>query len=1066
MQKPKDIRNLPNSSNHFTSKLCILEPPSLSVPMPRVFTSSRTALLLFLFIASILTPSAAWSQYDHKQKPEDMSNQSLLTFIKENSLSKALPHLLEMIKRLEGDEESNDSTENLLARCYYEVSRFHYNNFVDKGSKDSGSKSIDYAQKIRKRVPESSYAPMALQFEINIQQLDQNWDDMRKALEVGLNGIKSNIYPNSYKAGWLEDICYSFAMERLWKEGRPWFIQAYTDIMSSRKLKTQAAIYLIQSYETTEEPEKALPFIPELNSAKDERYDPNLNLSLFKLGNQFSDKEEYSNANHMYFICLTIEIIIDFNEKRLEGLIARSRWFKQRDINVPIELKDEIASSKAYIKALRQQPSYTGPLKYHRARNLERMGRVFDAYFAYRRLIYEHPEHPSAELFHYSAFNQADAIGYTEDVFELGEAYLANPEYGVYRKETMVKLVSNYFKIENYDRVHAIGKDFVRDYPLHRYGVSIVHFMGFGYLRQGRLEENRTVLGGFLDEHPDAEMAQSAHYWVGMTEIIEQEFEAAIPHFDSIINKYPDGNFYMEARFRRGVCDFGIGDYDAAGPRFEKWVEDYPESHLRGEAEVFLGDIDAYYAKIEEALAHYATTETFTSKMNLIDHAYFESVRLLEVNERFDEMLALLNQYMERFQDTGNLTRALFQIGQAYENSGAPEKMIETYYDAIVKYGNNMNAEGVDEIFESVSEKYTRLDAYYDSTLEFIARLLEDEAFRLELADDRNKLHVFRLQNPDVEEDVIDNILRKSELREGLGTRPIPLTEEEVLAGAVQQYDTTILPAAREYLENYVSEFEEKQSRMPTKTPEEKFRELYAKAQAESERTLELRLLAAFDSLGLKAPGQTKLTINDFPDASPSTLAWMAESLMEEDPELSKLAINAVLTGYPDSLAIPDTMRTQAKFAYMEGDLNGSIKILDEMRERFPTWDEAPAITLRAARLKYELEEYNEALERYLEVLQIRDWRGEAWAEACYQIGRCYEATGEDLKAHGFYERTYISYRQFQEWAGKAYYRDGLLLEQMNEQENAKSVYEAYLNLPNAKELADYDAVKKRHETL
>ena len=990
----------------------------------------------------------------------------LLAVIKEKPLSQVIPHLTELISRLESGEEQNENTDNFLAMCYYEMSRHHYNNFVNKGNKDSGPKCIEFGRKLRKLVADSSFAPKSLQFEINIHQIDEKWNQMRKALEVGLNGVKSGLYSRNYKAGWLEDICYSFAMERLWKEGRPWFIQAYSDYMSTQKLKTLAAIYLIQSYEVTEEPEKALAYIPDLSYAKDERYDPNLNLALFKLGNQFSDKEEYSNANHMYFICLTIEIIIDFNEKNQESLVARSQWFKQRNLNVPIELKDEIASSRAYIKALRKQPSYTGPLKYHRARNLERMGRVFDAYFAYRRLIYEHPEHPSSELFHYSAFNQADAIGYAEDVFELGESYLANPEYATYRKETMVKLVSNYFKVENYDRVHAIGKDFVRDYPLHRYGVSIVHFMGFGYLRQGKLEENRSVLGGFLNAHPEAPMAQSAHYWVGMTEIIEQEFESAIPHFDSIIERYSDGNFYMEARFRRAVCDFGIGDYDAAGPRFEEWVADYPDSHLRGEAEVFLGDIDAYYAKVEEALAHYALTETFTSKMNLVDHAYFESVRLLEANERFDDMLALLNQYMERFQDMGNLSRALFQIGQAYENTGAPEKMIETYYDAIVKYGNNMNAEGVDEIFESVTEKFTRLTTFYDRTLDFIGRLQEDEAFRLELADDRNKLHVFRLQNPDVEEDIIDSILRKSDLREGLGTRPIPLTEEEIAAGAVQQYDTSILPAAVEFLENYKADFEERQSRMPAKTPEDKFRELYAKAQAESERTLELRLLAAFDSLGLKAPGQTKLTINDFPDASPATLAWMAESLMEEDPILSKMAIDAVLTGYPESLAVPDTMKTQAKFAYIEGDLNESVRILDQMSERFPTWDEAPAITLRAARLKYELKEYGDALERYLEVLQIRDWRGAPWAEACYQIGQCYEATGEDLKAHGFYERTYISYRQFEEWAGQAYYQDGLLLEEMEEQENAKSVYEAYLNLPNAKELADYDAVKKRHETL
>ncbi|MEN8663036.1 MAG: hypothetical protein ABF330_11155, partial [Lentimonas sp.] len=64
------------------------------------------------------------------------------------------------------------------------------------------------------------------------------------------------------------------------------------------------------------------------------------------------------------------------------------------------------------------------------------------------------------------------------------------------------------------------------------------------------------------------------------------------------------------------------------------------------------------------------------------------------------------------------------------------------------------------------------------------------------------------------------------------------------------------------------------------------------------------------------------------------------------------------------------------------------------------------------------------------------------------------------------YERTYLSYRQFPKWAGKAYYRDGLLLEEMKEIESAKKVYDAFLQLPDAENLDEYKEVHKRNETL
>lgn len=997
-----------------------------------------------------------------------MSNTALLSFIQNHSLDEAMPHMLEVIKRIETDKEAAEGMEGLLALCYYEMSRYHYNQFVNKKKSGAGSEAIAYGKKLRKASPTDKNATATLQFEINIHRVNQNWEQMRTSLESALNGIKEGLYPPSKKSEWLEEICYSYATERLWVKGRPRFIEAYESTFSSTKLRNLAAIYLIQSYQESKEAENALTYIPELQGAKETRYDPNLNLALFKLGNQFSEKGEYSSANYMYFLCLTIETITEYNQAKFKRLEARNQWYRGKDTPTPPELEEEIESLRKYIEELKEQTSYTGPLKYYRARNLERMGRIYDAFFAYLRLIHEHPEHPNSELFHFTAFNQADDIGYLDDALELGESYLARSEYVVYRKETIVKLISNYFTLENYDRVFELGEEFVSNYPDHRYGNNVVHFMGFGYMRTGQIDKARKVLGGYLKDHPDAPLAQSAHYWVGLGDVIEQNFDEAIQHFDSIIENHPDGNFFIEARFRRAVCDFGLGDYDAAKTRFDQWVADYPDSHLRGEAEVFLGDIDAYYAKVESALAHYALTETFTSKINLIDHAYFESVRLLEANEQFEAMITLLNQYMERFQDTGNLSRAIFKIGQAYENTGQPELMIRAYYGAIERFGNNKNAEGVDEIFDTVVKKYDQFTTYYTSTIQFIERLLQDEAFRLEMADDRKKLHLYWMKNPEVEEDIIDSLLRNPAIREGLGTRAIPLTEEEVLAGAVQQYDTSILPESQAYLETQLAEFQAKLKRFPSESekPKNLLSALYATAKKNSQRTLELRLLAAFDKLGLKAPGETTLSVNDFPSASPATIAWMADSLIEKDPELAAMAIDRILYEHPDSEAVPDALNAKAQIAYNNGKINESIEILDQISERFPTWPNASKVSLRTAKLFMESKQYAEALKRYLAILQVRDWRGAAWAESCYQIGRCYEYTSETLKAHGFYERTYLSYRQFPEWAGKAYYRDGLILEGMAENESAKSVYEKYLQLPDAETLADYEAVRKRHEKL
>ena len=123
-------------------------------------------------------------------------------------------------------------------------------------------------------------------------------------------------------------------------------------------------------------------------------------------------------------------------------------------------------------------------------------------------------------------------------------------------------------------------------------------------------------------------------------------------------------------------------------------------------------------------------------------------------------------------------------------------------------------------------------------------------------------------------------------------------------------------------------------------------------------------------------------------------------------------------------------------------------------------------MALRIGELYMEAKQYEQALEQYQSILQVRDWRGPAWAEACYKIGQCFEARTETLKAHGYYERTYLSYRQFPTWAGKALYADGKLLESINELESAKNVYLEYMALPNAESLSNFNEVKRRYDSL
>ena len=70
-------------------------------------------------------------------------------------------------------------------------------------------------------------------------------------------------------------------------------------------------------------------------------------------------------------------------------------------------------------------------------------------------------------------------------------------------------------------------------------------------------------------------------------------------------------------------------------------------------------------------------------------------------------------------------------------------------------------------------------------------------------------------------------------------------------------------------------------------------------------------------------------------------------------------------------------------------------------------------------------------------ILKVPAWRGIVHAQALFQIGESYIAEKEYAKAHGFFERTFVGYSHFGEWAARAYLADAEALIAMDRKQDA-----------------------------
>jgi tetratricopeptide (TPR) repeat protein len=802
--------------------------------------------------------------------------------------------------------------------------------------------------------------------------------------------------------------------------------------------------------------EDLMRIVAEINRERTFRYDLGINLRLLSAGDRFEDEERYLEAGLLFSMVLPIERLLYSVEDAL--IQEEERLFRKQYLaSDRSELEANRDALRAQRAALVDAPRYTANLRWRQARVLQLMGRAHEAFFGFKRLMEEYPQHQHVEQFRYAGFLQGLECGYLAEAIVMGEAYLDEPAFLLYEKPIAVRLAQLYERDGAIDKLAALADEFLHRFPYEPVASQMTHQLGLGWFRRGEVVEILDTFPLWAEEFPDGAFIDAVHYWSGMAYLFTGDFARALVSFEGVIESHPGSVYFMESRFRRGVAKFGMGDYAAAREIFTKWIEDAPGHALLPEAHVFMGDLAAMDARLEPALDHYRMVEALGGSQALIDHAYFESASLLVANKRFDEHLAVLERYLERYPASPSAAEAVLRLAQVDLELGRIGLAFGHYQRGIREFGNRSETDHVDQLIDAWWEADGEIREQAVQVAEFIKRLMEDEAFRASMLYDR----VSQIRYLNAHLGIPDKI----------GTLLSPRSKTyELLAKRTAKaapYESRVLD-----LEDYQSLSAERRKalaalkQLPEGRPEGTFAQIYAEADAAGKTALALRLLRALNLRAGRAVDPDEFRANAFEQASPMTLVWMAGLKTETEPQMTRLLLNRVLERSPASTAAAEALFQLGQLEMVTANFLRAADQFGRLVEDFFTYDRAPqAAILRGDALR-QAGRYPEAVEAYTMVLNQRDWRGPIWAEATYKVGVCFLQQDEPGKAQGFFERTYLAYGGYPVWATEAAVASAKLLEAQGDPESARRTYETFLELPDAEESPHYEAVRQLLQNL
>lgn len=518
--------------------------------------------------------------------------------------------------------------------------------------------------------------------------------------------------------------------------------------------------------------DKLLELLPSLYNT-DARYDIRVNLALMKAASSLFEAKMYDEALPLYRMILPREKLIEYQTLRVKklqldaGIITADQLTEEERVKIGVEetlmgkkhdviteefwhergedpnvkKPPELIELENLIDTLVNLPPYEKEVVFRNAKLYDAVDRPWEAFRLFDGLYRDKAESSDDEEIANRAFYEStrillDVLGGGEEAEARSYAYLDTHKKGITPRQIAYLLTEYYQKKDQMPAVKKLLPYLKGFEPSDRpvvlkYEAELFYMQAVADLVMMNYEKAEDGFKYVLKTYPGSHQEDNCSYWHAMCLMFTQKYEEAKPEFEAYLRNFPKGAWIPSVNFQLGTCEFGLEDYKRAMELFTTVIDNYPDSapypdacSMRGDiygagvlddsAEGGGADLDLAVADYKEAIraANAAAAENRQRSERQCKYATFQLATAYELEKKYPEILTVVNNYMDFYGDDADLSKGIYWIGKTLINQGRVDEAVDSYVNAILKYGHDLKQDGVDSmISELVGGVYRKLNA-------------------------------------------------------------------------------------------------------------------------------------------------------------------------------------------------------------------------------------------------------------------------------------------------------------------------------------------------------------------
>jgi len=116
-------------------------------------------------------------------------------------------------------------------------------------------------------------------------------------------------------------------------------------------------------------------------------------------------------------------------------------------------------------------------------------------------------------------------------------------------------------------------------------GERALYRKAFDLLKERRFDEAVSAFKDLLAQYPKGQFSDNAHYWLGETYYVRQQYPAALAEFQEVIHRYPLSPKVPGAMLKIGYIYYEQGDWARARSVLQEVVTKFPDTNEGGFAQ-------------------------------------------------------------------------------------------------------------------------------------------------------------------------------------------------------------------------------------------------------------------------------------------------------------------------------------------------------------------------------------------------------------------------------------------------------------------------------------------------